>query len=381
MRQGLKITRRKARRQRRRGAAMLVLILLLLVIFMSLAVMSVDVAFMQLVRTELRAATDASARAGSEALSRLQDENSAVQAAIDAAARNNVANRQLTLTANEIGLGRSDPSASGRFIFQAGGDPPNSVQVIAEMSDDKAAGSVPLLMGRLLGVDRFQPVQDATATHVDREICLVMDRSGSMMRGLGPNLPPGQTNCDPPHPTLSRWSMTVGAVSVFLAEMDLTDVEERVAMVSYGSNLNACGITYRISQKDEDLTTNYPRITNALVSLAQNPIRGRTSISAGIDEGIQVLIAANVRPLADKTMIVLTDGRHNLGIEPIIPARAAADENIVIHTVTFSDEAEQGRMQQVADATGGRHFHAPDAEALREAFRQIARTLAVVLTD
>mgnify|MGYP002009085686 CR=1 FL=1 len=61
----------------RRGAAMLVLILLILVIFIVMATMSVDVAFMQLVRSELRAATDSAARAGSEALSRLQDENAA----------------------------------------------------------------------------------------------------------------------------------------------------------------------------------------------------------------------------------------------------------------------------------------------------------------
>jgi len=49
--------------------------------------------------------------------------------------------------------------------------------------------------------------------------------------------------------------------------------------------------------------------------------------------------------------------------------------------VTFSDEADFPRMRAVAAATGGEHFHAPDAAALERIFRQIAATLPVLLTD
>ena len=51
---------------------MLVLIALLLVVFLGMVAFAVDVAYMQLVRTELRVATDAAARASGEALSRSQ---------------------------------------------------------------------------------------------------------------------------------------------------------------------------------------------------------------------------------------------------------------------------------------------------------------------
>ena len=35
----------------------------------------------------------------------------------------------------------------------------------------------------------------------------------------------------------------------------------------------------------------------------------------------------------------------------------------MIHTITFSDDADIKRMKAVAAATGGKHFHADDAGA------------------
>ena len=56
---------------KRRGA-MVVLIAMMLVILLMTVTFSVDVAYMQLSRTELRVATDAAARAAAEAFSRQQ---------------------------------------------------------------------------------------------------------------------------------------------------------------------------------------------------------------------------------------------------------------------------------------------------------------------
>lgn len=57
---------------------MLPLICLMLVAFMVTVIFSVDVAYMQLVKSELRTATDAAAKAAAEALSRTQDVNAAI---------------------------------------------------------------------------------------------------------------------------------------------------------------------------------------------------------------------------------------------------------------------------------------------------------------
>ena len=42
----------------------------------------------------------------------------------------------------------------------------------------------------------------------------------------------------------------------------------------------------------------------------------------------------------------------------------AANQDIIIHTITYG-EANPGLMQDIADATGGNHYIAPDAERCR----------------
>ena len=70
---------------RRRGAnrrgAMVVLIAVTIIILLIGAMFSVDVAYMHVVKAELRTATDAAARAGAATLARTQDANRAVLAA------------------------------------------------------------------------------------------------------------------------------------------------------------------------------------------------------------------------------------------------------------------------------------------------------------
>ena len=73
----------------RRGAAA-ILILFMLAVFVTLAAITIDYSYMQLVRTELRAAADSAAKAGAEALGRTQDVTTARQEAIRYAAANSV---------------------------------------------------------------------------------------------------------------------------------------------------------------------------------------------------------------------------------------------------------------------------------------------------
>jgi Mg-chelatase subunit ChlD len=127
--------------------------------------------------------------------------------------------------------------------------------------------------------------------------------------------------------------------------------------------------------------SDYAVIQGEIARISSKPVKGRTAISAGLDDGITVLTGKKTRPFAVKTIILMTDGIHNLGKEPILSARDAAKKDIVIHTITFSDDADIKRMQEVAAATGGQHFHAPTAAELVKIFKQIAATLPVLLTE
>jgi Ca-activated chloride channel homolog len=363
-----------------RRAAMLVLIAVCLPLCVIMAAFAIDVAWMQLVRTELRTATDAAARAGAKELSLSQDAALARARAKQAALRNEVAGEPLLLADSDVEFGNGTQTPGQRFRFVPGESRPNAVRITGQRTRGSAAGPVDLLFAGVLGVRQFEPRETATSTQLDRDICLVVDRSGSMMQSLNGGSTPSGT-CDPPHPTQSRWGALAIAVQSFLTELDKTAQKEHVAIVSYSSDTTECGNTYKISTIDSDLVSNYSTIRNAMTRMGSKPVKGRTAISAGLDNGIKVLKGDKTRPFAVKTIILMTDGIHNLGPEPIISARNAASQDMVVHTITFSSDADIRRMQDVAAATGGRHFHAPDAQALVKIFKEIAATLPVLLTE
>ena len=87
------------------------------------------------------------------------------------------------------------------------------------------------------------------------------------------------------------------------------------------------------------------------------------------------------RSLALRSIVVMTDGKQNEGINPRIVAERCRQEGVVVHTITFSAGANQRLMREVADITGGTHLHANSDQELVEAFRTIALQLAVILIE
>lgn len=384
----MKRIRLNERRDRRRRGGMTVLLAVMMMVFAIMAAFAIDVAYMQMVRTELRAATDAAARAGAEALSRTQDESVAIAAAVQVAALNQVAGEPLNIETSDVVLGKSEQAGDGSWSFIAGGEPTNSLRVNGRKTDGSAAGPAALHFVGLLGKEFFEPVQQATAAQLDRDIVLVLDRSGSMawdLSGVDWQYPAGGTYpdayCEAPHPSDSRWAAAAAALAAFLDEVEGTEQKELISLVSYASPGNWCDSSFNASDIEIDLSEDYAQVIAAMASRSAAPIPGGTSISSGLDDAITVLTGPSARPLAHKTVVLMTDGVHNHGPAPINSAYVAHAEGITIHTITFSGGADQAQMQGVASATGGNHYHAPDAAALTAIFREIALTLPVVLTD
>jgi Mg-chelatase subunit ChlD len=136
-----------------------------------------------------------------------------------------------------------------------------------------------------------------------------------------------------------------------------------------------------VADINSDLVGDYQPIRDEIKRIGSKPIQGHTAIGDGLTDGIQVLTGARARPFAVKTIILMTDGLQNQGRPAIDVAREAAKQHIVIHTITFSDEADKKKMVEVAEATGGQHFHAPTAADLKTIFKQIASTLPVLTTQ
>ncbi len=382
-------------RRDRRGAVLVLFGILIVVIFAMIA-FAVDVAYMQLVRAELRAATDAAAKAGALEL-RLTDGNGAAArtAAIAAAARNTVGGKPLTLNGSEIELGRSVYSGDGTYQFVANQTPYTSLRINSNLTPNSAMGSVRLFFGNMMNTSTFAPQQIAAASQLQQEIVLCLDRSHSMcfdMSGVSWSYPPlVQRLLYPitanPDPNYSRWAALDRSVDTFLSILRSQRTQPRVGLVTWGSDIGRntveflrTGRTEVAVRRDVDITSNYGLIESAMNSWMSNPMLGGTNMAAGLDDAIQVLTAPGVSTMANRIIVLMTDGDWNQGRSPILSANDAAAAGVMIHTIGMLNN-DQATLQEIARITGGEYIYAADDEGLEEAFRKIARMLPVALTE
>jgi Ca-activated chloride channel family protein len=407
MKQILLMNRRRF--DNRRGAA-LVLIAAMLLVFLIAAAMSIDFAYMQLVRTELRTATDAAAKAGAEALARTQDANAAKAAAVAYANLNKVGGRTFQINANDVTLGRVTGQTDGTWTFTANTTPYNSVRVNSKIGNGGATAAYPTFFGASLGHADFTTSQQATAGQQEVEVCLCLDRSGSMMFDMSGDdwsYPPGnpylfssshypingiyRNYCSRPHPVLSRWAVLQDAVRTFLDEAGQFQYPPQTSVVTWSDSMSLPYYpftTYDTVETDIGLPSpanfrwsdNRTSVENAMATRAANPLGGGTNLSAGLDRAVQVLTGTNGRILSNKIIILLTDGQWNAGRDPVLAAQDASTAGITIHTVSMLTSS-QATLTQIATITGGRYYPTSDAAQLQQAFRDIAKSLPIVLTD
>src|SRR3954463_5765292 len=125
----------------RRRAAMMVLVAVCLPLCIIRAAFAINVAWMQLVRTELRTSTDAAARAGAKQLSLSQSTGVALAQAKDLAKRNPVAGQPLLLADSDVEFGNSSqPNDMSRFDFKPGAKRPNAVRFSGRRVKGSLAG-------------------------------------------------------------------------------------------------------------------------------------------------------------------------------------------------------------------------------------------------
>lgn len=346
-------SRQKSVAAQQRDGAMLPIIAVVMIFLFIAASLGVDIARMHVTRSELRTATDAAARAAVEALGREQNAEAAIDAAVAIANMNRVAGIDLTIERSDVILGTAELQADGTFAFSenAGrGGILNAVRVNGRRTADSPDGNVGLLFGPLFGVTDFDPVQTAVAARSDRDIGLVLDVSLSMKID-------------------NRFGALQNALDVFLGILDATPQDEAVALTVYSTT----------DRQIQPVTQDFELVRNAFAAESPN---GNTAIGRGLATGLDsIQNDPGSRPFALKSMVVMTDGQHNTGVSPDVIALEAAAQGITVHTVTFSDGANQDLMREVAESTGGTHLHAETNEELVEAFELIARQLAVLLIE
>ena len=349
----------------RRGA-MAVFFAVAMPIFLLMAALAVNVAYMELVRVQLRTSTDLAARAGARKLGLTGDQAQAIAAVQATALRNRVAGTGLSVSAANIQLGRSSRTASGAYTFTTGVPNPNAVSVTG-IRNAANGGRVGLFFSNVI----FEPTQAAVAAQIDRDVAIVLDRSGSMVQNYESSGIPTGWVAPAPAPMDTRWRYLDAAANQFLTRLESSPMDERVSFVTYSTT----------GTINNDLTSNYAQIRSDISAITNAYPGGWTAIGDAVELGRQTLITRGYqRAWATPAMVLMTDGIHNSGT--LTPAQAAdlcAADGIVIYAITYGADADTTAMQDVAARTGGRHWHAPNGAALNDAFKEIADSLPTML--
>jgi hypothetical protein len=436
---------------------------------------AINLAYMQLTSTEMKIATDATSHAAGRAMSETQRTArgtaqqrrdqvvAAVQQTIqDVSKYNLVAGQELQIANNDqyVQYGKSKRrNGTGMYEFtqisyddvKNGNERASSIGVVGQID-------VPLVFQAMRGMTSFSPQRRSIATQVDRDIALVLDRSGSMLyfkdevamtnmidtlyntyrrvryrywnrrrrryeyyyanqrlisssdrnnakdglydrtysrdvvnemqifandsgnqlhqdmyeymkdwRDYTTSWSNGFKTHAPRH---SRWSFLKDGVDAFLNVLDETDQIELVSLVTFNNTATL----------DYGLMATYDDIRDFMED--EVPLGG-TAIGDGLQTGLPPIVnGESARPFAAKTIVVLTDGDSNAGVDPVTAVKNIVKDNAVtIHAVTFTEGAVQQPMKNVAREGDGQHFHANDGIRLVEIFEEIANNLPTILTE
>ncbi len=160
--------RRPLRLPDRRGAT-LILFTLMLVCMIAMVAFAVDIGYVNLTRTELQTAADASALAASSVLN--QDADIIRSTAQNYASKHKSAGASVSLSTSDVELGVWDSTTKAFTPITAGG---NAVRITARRT------SAPLFFARVLGRSSFDTTASAIGMANPRDIVFVVDLSGSM---------------------------------------------------------------------------------------------------------------------------------------------------------------------------------------------------------
>lgn len=383
-----------------RCGAILVLVAVMLTVLVLLSSYSINVAFMEMTRQEVRIASDSASKAALVALGATTDLADGASDAVDqaiarnaaraAAGNNRIAGDVPNWPDSAFEFGNASKNAQGIFTFTPNQRPFNSTRVTTTVTK-------PLLIASILPINTYTCSKQSLSMRISHDIILVLDRSGSMAFDQSGNefvYPPDRAAGTPvqsyfttPSPTASRWKALHDAVNSFVTVLQTRSLDAQVGVVTYAENFTFGTFSTTEATLDVPLTTNLASVNTCMDYWTGQCLLGDTNIEAGLALAQQEFSSARARSTADRTVILMTDGvatQGNLNI-PALALGLRQNSNTVIHTIAFGGQATSGgaqaAMSGAASQGNGNFYNAPTAQQLTAAFQIIADSLPAVYVD
>jgi Mg-chelatase subunit ChlD len=358
--------KRSLRGTKPRRGAIIILFAVMLVVVLAMVALSVDLGYVCTVRTDLQAAADAAALAGTGVI--LDGESKAIATA-DRYARLNLNNQGVRTNGKpNVDVQVGNWNRSNR-TFRPGRRPLNSVKVVTRMENNS------LFFARATGKSNFSSEAKAVATYQPRDIMLVLDVSGSMAESRN---------------GIRKIDELRQSVVAFLGYIREANGRDRIGFSYYSSTAHlGSQMSYNLDKVEKEMMKRL------------RPGSG-TNIADGMFLGIEEL-SNNARTEAASLMVVLTDGAANTNqpgnwYDPteakrrvIVQAEDARTKKIPVFTIaldSLTEEVDVALMQRVANITGSESYHIISGErgaggnpSLREAFRRVAMNRPLRLVD
>jgi len=357
-----------------RGVAFAMVAVSLTMLF-AFAAIAVDIGRMYVVRTELQRAADAAALAAADQLSKAALDvalPAARTVALDLVTRNLVENKFLAeFDPNGVDLQFGQArlnDLTGKPEFFPDAMPPNAVRVSLHFN-------VGYTFARLLGRDFGRVNVSAAAATRPRDYMLVIDCSGSMTKqsvesevaadlaalgipvdssgkkknpaiktALSLTYQGGDPMFDgvyaigekflPPSVRILPLKPTKEAAAYSISILEQRGFDDLVGAVAYASYVEWV----------EPLTTDYARVRAKLLGATKY---GGTSLHEGIRAAREELLSSRARPMADKVIVLMTDGKsdYNMAIQE---AQLAADAGMYIHCVGLGMDVDYLLLEDIA---------------------------------
>jgi Flp pilus assembly protein TadG len=147
----------------------------MIVFLLAMIAFAVDMGYVLMSRTQLQTAVDSAALAAAATMGNTQEV--ATEAAIRYGGLNKIGNQNVQIKSSDVVYGKWDTAT--RTFTPSDSGTGYAVRVTGR-ADSTTSGAVPLFFGRVLGQQSVNSEASAVATTNPRDICFVVDLSGSM---------------------------------------------------------------------------------------------------------------------------------------------------------------------------------------------------------